>query len=246
MSVHLYSPSSHGFHTIDDKMLMVWNLYPNVLIPPLQQGLSSHLASRLQPTAYVIPFAHSLTSINAHSSSGKNFLVADCKGSVHITDWSSDPHCQGEADIRRSTVVELLDPPTMVATAGATCIFGSAAWEADDVDIIGAVYGSRFCVWDVKLLQGGRPFATGVSFPEGGHHFCWCDTSPEYFAIASKSSFQGAVVNVYNLNYIHMQPTSFQLAPRPHIIGAIDFVTLERLPHIAAAIGCKIIIFHIG
>ena len=36
---------------------------------------------------------------------------------------------------------------------------------------VGAAYGPRFAVWDIKNLQGGRPFQSGISFPDGGHHF---------------------------------------------------------------------------
>jgi hypothetical protein len=42
---------------------------------------------------------------------------------------------------------------------------------------VGAVYGSRYSLWDISRLQGGKPM-TGNSFPQGGHRFryaLWLD-----------------------------------------------------------------------
>lgn len=36
---------------------------------------------------------------------------------------------------------------------------------------VGAVFGSEFALWDISKLQGGKPFETGISFPEGSHRF---------------------------------------------------------------------------
>ena len=36
---------------------------------------------------------------------------------------------------------------------------------------IGAVYGSRYSIWDLSNLQGGKPSISGPGFVEGGHQF---------------------------------------------------------------------------
>ncbi len=36
---------------------------------------------------------------------------------------------------------------------------------------VGAAYGSRFALWDMGNLAGGKPFVTGTSFSEGGSQF---------------------------------------------------------------------------
>jgi hypothetical protein len=105
----------------DDKMLMVWDLHPNVTVQLLHE--------RPQPTVYAIPFSHPLTSIDAHSSSDKEFLVADCKGSVYITDWKSDPENAGK---HNPNIIELIDPSTLISHTG---LSGSVAWRPDNADM---------------------------------------------------------------------------------------------------------------
>lgn len=128
---------------------------------------------------------------------------------------------------------------------------------------IGAVYGSKFSIWDISHLQGGKPAATGSTFPEGGHQFryaCylfdwpsartpssrWCHTYPEYFAISTQSPAKGAVIHVHNVNYIHAQPTVFNIYPRPHLVRDFDFLAIQGIPRLAAATGPKVVIFSIG
>ena len=36
---------------------------------------------------------------------------------------------------------------------------------------IGAAYGSRYSIWDLSNLQGGKPNISGPGFAEGGHQF---------------------------------------------------------------------------
>ena len=44
---------------------------------------------------------------------------------------------------------------------------------------VGAAYGSKFALWDMGNLYGGKPYMTGTSFAEGGHLFRYvCTTHP--------------------------------------------------------------------
>ncbi|KAF9050809.1 hypothetical protein BDZ89DRAFT_1057233 [Hymenopellis radicata] len=228
----------------DDKMLMVWDLYPPSDEPIETDNLSP--PPRPQPTAYAIPFPHPLTSINSHPSSSKEFLVSDCRGSLFLTDWRSDPDDPEQGPWHH--LVELVEPYALAEASRerATQCFGSVAWQRESADIIGAVYGSKFSLWDISKLQGGKPFISGNSFVEGGNRFRWCYTYPEYFAISTQSPSKGAVVHVHNVNYIHSQPSVFPVAPRPHLIRDFDFVSVPGIPRLAVAFAKTISVFRIG
>ncbi|KAJ7098179.1 hypothetical protein B0H15DRAFT_772575 [Mycena belliarum] len=230
----------------DDKMLMVWDLYPTVdtssnRTSPDSLGLSgsSSPPPRLQPTAYVIAFPHPLNTVDSHPSSSKEFLVADARGSIFLTDWRSDPDDSGFESWR---LVELVEPYALAATStGLSIQGGSAAWRRDNPDIVGAVYGSRYSLWDISRLQGGKP-TSGTTFPQGGHRFRWCPTFPEYFAISTQSPGKGAVINLHHTGY--SQPTTMPLGPRPHFVRDFDWLA-ARTPRIAAAVGHKVVVFSV-
>lgn len=113
----------------DDKMLMIWDLYPD---SPAQTGARGVKIAVHQPTAYAIQFSHPLTSIDSHESSDKEFLVADCRGSIYLIDWRSESEIAREQDFRHSNIVELVDPSAVISSAGS---FGSAAWRPGDANM---------------------------------------------------------------------------------------------------------------
>ncbi|KAL1947489.1 hypothetical protein VTO73DRAFT_13213 [Trametes versicolor] len=232
----------------DDKMLMVWDLHPSIdLTSPPSPGAST--PTRPQPTAYVITFPHPLTSVHAHPSTSKELLVSDCRGSIFLTDWRSDPDENEQDSWRNSSVVELIEPRALAdSLAGPSAKWsGSVAWRRDpSADFVGAAYGSRFALWDMGSLAGGKPFVTGTSFAEGGSQFRWCPTYPDYFAVSTSSPAKGAVLHVHNVAYVHAQPTVFQIAPRPLYVRAFDFVACKGIPRIVAAVGREVIVFYIG
>jgi len=246
----------------DDKMLMVWDLRPNVDIPSIPQsrsptsetnpdtggGGSSSSSTRPQPTAYVISFPHALSSVCAHSSTTKELLVADSRGSLALIDWRSDPsHAPTDAAWHHPRVVEFAAPRAIAGGAGA--FPASAAWQQSNPDIIGAVHRSRFSLWDLSKLHGGKPMLSGASFPEGAHRFRWCPTYPEYFAISTRSAgSRGATIHVHSALHVHahVEPTAFTLAPRPLCVRDFDFISLKGIPRIAAAVGHELIVFYIG
>jgi hypothetical protein len=181
-------------------MLMVWDLHPTV---DIASGLSSPVRSpdimgspaggRPHPTAYVIAFPYPLISVNSHPSTSKEFLVSDCRGSIFLTDWCSDPKQGEQENWRHSSLIELVEPSMLSDTSTGLSLqwSGSVDWRRDSVDMyvapvvayirvgltsrswnsVGAVYRSKFSIWDMSKLQGGKPCATGISFPGGGHRF---------------------------------------------------------------------------
>ncbi|KAH9063679.1 hypothetical protein EDB83DRAFT_2506453 [Lactarius deliciosus] len=201
----------------DDKMLMVWDLHPTVDIPSAPLSVSpsnddgsgggsssSGSNSRPQPTAYVISFPHALSAVCAHASTTKDLLVADTHG-IH------------------PRVLELAAPRAVAGAAGA--FPASAAWQHANSDIIGSVHRSRFSLWDLSKLQGGKPALSGASFPEGAHRFRWCPTYPEYFAISTRNAgARGATIHVHSAMHAHA----------------------HGIPRIAAAVGHELVVFPIG
>jgi len=202
------------------------------------------------PTAYPISFNNPLTSVDSHPLTSKEFLVSDSRGSVFLTDWRSDPEETDQDGSRHSSVVELVDPRALSdAVTGVSSFSGinsAASWRRDNTDIIGATYGSRFSIWDLSNLHGGKPAVTGTSFTQGGDQFRWCPTFHEHFAISTRSPSKGAVIHVHNTAYINAQPTTFTLAPRPLQIRDFDFLATPGIPRIAAAVGQEVVIFYIG
>ncbi|KAI0747773.1 hypothetical protein C8Q80DRAFT_1168378 [Daedaleopsis nitida] len=222
----------------DDKMLMVWDLSPNL-----------NIASPPSPGMDPPPALNLLHTVNSHPSTSKELLVADCRGSIFLTDWRSDPDENEQDSWRNSSVVELVEPRALAyAASGLSNKWaGSVAWRRDaTADIVGAAYGSRFALWDMGNLFGGKPYMTGTSFAEGGHLFRWCPTYPDYFALSTSSPAKGAVVHVHNVTYTHAQPTVFQIAPRPLYVRSFDFVAARGIPRIVAAVGREVIVFYIG
>jgi hypothetical protein len=155
---HLFLTYRHSNKTHkkkDDKMLMVWDLRPNVDIPsaPFSRSRSpapspgasdrstsasssttTPNAARAQPTAYVISFPHALSSVCAHASTTKDLLVADVRGSLALVDWRSDPtHAPADAAWHHPRVVEFAAPRSI---AGGACAFlASAAWQQANPDM---------------------------------------------------------------------------------------------------------------
>ncbi|KAG6332255.1 hypothetical protein ID866_6835 [Astraeus odoratus] len=240
----------------DDKMLMVWDLNPTLdissgIVSPVRLGgddSSETTDTRPQPTAYAIAFPHPLVTVNSHPSSSKEFLVSDCRGSVFLVDWRTDPGQTEQGSWRHSIVLELIESRAISDSLMATPFRGGAftAWRRDSADIIGVSCGARFAIWDLSKLRGGRPLHTGPSFPDGGHLFRWCPTNPDYFAISAHSCTRGAVIHVHNVGYVQTQPIVINVASRPHYIRDFDFIALGSQPVLAAAFGPQVVIFALG
>lgn len=117
---------------------MVWDLNPTLAISsPPSLDMESGLSTRVQPTAYVINFPHALTTVCSHPSTSKEFLVADARGSIFLTDWRSDPDANEQASWRNAGIVELVEPRAMAdAVCGRSVKWSSSvAWRRDSVDM---------------------------------------------------------------------------------------------------------------
>lgn len=140
---------------------MVWDLQPTLNISsgvPYPENPSQNSSSpadpRPQPTAYVIPFPHPLITVNSHPGSSKEFLVADSRGSIFLTDWRTDPALTEQGSWRHATLLELIEPHAVGdSLLGASSqIMGFAAWRHDNADMY--VHDSRhtYCKCDKVAL----------------------------------------------------------------------------------------------
>lgn len=115
-------------------MLMVWDLTPHDT--DTQLDISS--LDRPQPYVMALAYPHPLTSIDSHTSTSKELLISDCRGTVYITDWRSDPGLTSEQEAwRNSNVLELTDPHALSeASVGVSLsLSGSVAWRRDSPDM---------------------------------------------------------------------------------------------------------------
>lgn len=54
------------------------------------------------------------------------------------------------------------------------------------------------------------------------------------------------MINVHNTAYIHTEPYSFPIAPRPLFVRDFDFLAISGIPRIVAAVGREVVMFNIG
>lgn len=113
---------------------MVWDLNPAINIhSPLDED---DIPERPQPTVYVVPFPHSLTSVNSHPTTSKELLVSDCRGSIFLTDWRTEWEENEHDAWRNSSVVELTEPRALASPviSKKSKWTGSVSWRRDSVD----------------------------------------------------------------------------------------------------------------
>lgn len=104
----------------------------------IDKSQSVDTLQRRQPTALVIPFAHPLSSVSAHPSTSKEFIVSDARGSVFLTDWRKDPNDEDEDAWHHQSVVELVHPRALAeaATSLSGQWTGCASWRIDNPDML--------------------------------------------------------------------------------------------------------------
>lgn len=236
-----FSSARAGMHVAsagEDCNLLIWNLSkrikteddPDTSMDGVEDG------DEQAPSAYPIAFTHPLQDVIAHDANARTLLVADSRGTVSLIDWAGaemDEDVPGAEEWHRQRVVELMDPRrvaegiTGVRTSGVplnSSLGGGADWKPDDPNIIGATYGPRWMIWDLRRVQGGKPVATGEGFLSGGHRFRWCPTDENLFAVSTTSPVPGAAIKVYHISFPGA-PRTYQLFGRPHRVRDIDWLT---------------------
>jgi len=223
----------------DDKLCIVWDLYPphasnrdreespSLSASPSPSPLSSESdAQRSDPVAYPITFSHPLHTVSSHSANARSFMVSDSRGTVSVINWTELEQDLSKADgWRGHRVVELVDPRALAdgLTSLSSTWGGGASWKQDDENVFGATYGSRWVAWNLRHLQGGKPFMSGEGHLEGGHRFRWCPTNPHLFAISTSSPLPGALIKIYHVSFPHA-PRAYRILPRPHRVRDFDWL----------------------
>ncbi len=133
----------HNNSSTDDKTFMVWDLYPALIDPRNRESVASDISEefqplqRAQPTSYVINFPHPLTTVCSHPTTSREFVVADSRGSIFLTDWRSDPDENEQVSWRNSSVIELIEPRALAdsISGNGSRWGGSVAWRRDSFDM---------------------------------------------------------------------------------------------------------------
>jgi len=85
-------------------------------------------------------------------------------------DWKKDPRETDRDDDHLQNIIE----PRALAESSTNLVktlSGYASWHWDNANIICAVFGSEFTLWDLGNLRGGKPFTVGPCTREGEDRF---------------------------------------------------------------------------
>ncbi|KIJ35701.1 hypothetical protein M422DRAFT_180342, partial [Sphaerobolus stellatus SS14] len=191
-----------------------------------------------------------LHSVVSHPSTAKDIVVSDSQGSVFVVDWRVDE--DPSERYRGLSIAQLIDPRALAdARTGMQTVWGgSLSWNLVDPNLIGAAYGSRYSIWDMRELQGGKPTYSGSAFPHGIHRFRWSPISTTLFAISSHSPLEDAAILIQDTRFDKLDPRRIVLKPRPHRVRDFDWLRGSGVgvaePRIVAAVGRKVMVVDIG
>jgi len=191
-----------------------------------------------------LKLAHALNTVECHPTNHKELLISDRCGSLFIVDWTIDNNALASAP---RVVAEFIDPKAIAQhRLGLNPWSGCASWNLNDVNIIAAVYGDRWSVWEQG--RGEKPLSTGASFDGGSICMRWCPTDSKLFTIAPLRSAYGAVLHIHNLGFINSTPHSILIKPSPHRISDLDWLvsSTQTQPRIAVGVGPVVIIGNIA
>ena len=137
-------------------------------------------------------------SVAFHPKVPKLLLAMESSGVGYLLDWLAS-----DGELR--TAASFHEPVTLGAHATQHYeAQGAAAWQAQDADMVGALLGSRWCVWNVH--EASVPVASGqLHLPSvhGGLRFC--PTNSRLFAVFAHGSMSPAV---------HIFDSAFPASPR--------------------------------
>lgn len=190
--------ATERFSPVDDRTCILWDLYPpqtdtvgdantsqNMSITPgtPHEPSSSSAREAPPPVAYPIPLTHPLNTVCSHPSNVRNIVLSDSRGTLSVLNWMESDEEEAATSgtkpdeatqiWRGHRVAEFIDPEYLGRSAqGISTVWGGgASWKPSDPEIFGATYGSKWHIWSLKSLQGGKPIESGDAFPEGGHRF---------------------------------------------------------------------------
>lgn len=185
-----------------DGTAYVWNLEPdNVQCTPLYLDTS-------------------VLSVAFHPKVPKLLLTVESSGVGRLIDWLAS------RDEMRTTA-SFHEPMTLGAHATHKHeAQGAAAWQAQDADMVGALFGTRWCVWNVNASP--VPVASGqLALPTSGAvgGFRFCPTNPRLFAVyvsalphhvRAQSGYDGtaSAASSASTSAVHVFDSAFPTSPR--------------------------------
>ncbi|WFD20294.1 RNA helicase [Malassezia caprae] len=150
--------------------VQVWNLEPE----------DTDAAASCKP----LYLDSSVLSVSFHPRVPKLLFTLESSGVGRMVDWLAS------GDELRTTAT-FYEPSALGAhTTQLTEAQGAGAWQSQDSDIVGALLGTRWCVWNVnestpKALATGTMHSGGGAHESGGLRFC--ATNSRLFALYTSS-----------------------------------------------------------
>lgn len=160
----------------DEGTLQIWDLEP--------------ADGSAEPRCTSLTFFTPLLSVSFHQHLPKLLLVMDGAGVGRLVDWLAS--VVEPAPLDPQVVMTFAAPDALATnTLQGTEAAGGAAWQPQDPNVIGAMLGAQWSVWNTGAthMNPARPTATGLvttgevgPMPSGGG-FRWCPTNARLFAV---------------------------------------------------------------
>ncbi|WFD33072.1 hypothetical protein MSPP1_004129 [Malassezia sp. CBS 17886] len=165
-----------------------------------------------------VPLGASLLAVAFHAKLPKLLLAVDASGVSRLVDWLAAIAAPDDACVALS----FSDAPTLARyTAHATLATGAGAWQPQDADVVGTLYGTRWGVWNVGGKGSAVPLIhgdVGVYGAAGRGRFRWCPTNARLFATLTPSVPGGGAVPgapmLTSVAPVHVFDSAFPTGPR--------------------------------
>ncbi len=116
----------------DDKLLLIWDLYPETELYEMSRAPSSSpsFPSNIPcgpPAAWSMQLSRPLHTVLSHPDNSKEIVVSDDRGSIFIIDWRSDDDdrlSEGTTNTQRRIIAEYTDPGCLSAGLTSQLIHG--------------------------------------------------------------------------------------------------------------------------
>ncbi|WFC99407.1 hypothetical protein MYAM1_002151 [Malassezia yamatoensis] len=158
-----------------DNSIQLWDLEPANGGTPIYRTLM--VSAPVQTVAF-------------HPRLPKLLLVVDASGIGRFIDWFAS-FAPGSHKLQTAASFHEAKSVAANITQGVQSL-GQAAWQAQDFNIVGAVFGSRWSIWNVaadnsKTAQLQVSGTTGTHVQPGHSFFAFANTNSRLFAVANQA-----------------------------------------------------------
>lgn len=192
------------------------------------------------PACHTLRLGASIQTVAFHAKVPKLLLAVDASGVGRLIDWlASISNGAHEAQ----TTMAFADPSAVALHAAqGVCTAGRAAWQAQDPDVIGALLGTHWSVWNVgaRSAHPTRPLSSGTlaaSALPGPGGFAFSPTNSRLFAVYAPALSPALVAQSgagsASHGTVHIYDAAFPQNPRrieiqsqtPQTPAAVDLAT---------------------